>query len=159
VRRGDVPRIELSTTIKAPRERCFDLSRDIDLHVRSMEHSGERAIAGCTSGLIGMGQQVTWRAMHCGVAHEHCSRITAFDSPHHFRDSMISGRFRSFEHDHHFDEGAPGHTIMRDIIEFASPFGPIGALVDRVFMKHYLEKLILQRNAVIKQAAEDQPAA
>ena len=34
-------RLELVTLIRAPAQRCFDLSRDIDLHVRSMTHSGE----------------------------------------------------------------------------------------------------------------------
>ena len=38
--------IELTTDIGAPIERVFDLARDLDLHARSMAHTGERAIAG-----------------------------------------------------------------------------------------------------------------
>jgi ligand-binding SRPBCC domain-containing protein len=147
-------RLEVITTIDASAERSFDCSRDIDLHLRSMEDTGERAIAGRTSGLIGMGEDVTWRARHFGVAHEHCSRITAFDRPRHFRDSMIRGRFRSFEHDHFFAETEPGVTVMTDVIVFASPLGPLGALVDRLVLKAYLRRLIQERNAVIKEAAE-----
>ena len=45
-----------------PRERLFDLARSIDAHLDSQQSSGERAVGGVTSGLIGEGQQVTWRA-------------------------------------------------------------------------------------------------
>ena len=96
-------RIELVTDIRAPRDRCFDLARDLDLHIRSMTRSGEQAVAGKTSGLIGLGEEVTWRARHFGVVHHHKSRITAFERPSYFRDSMVAGRFKSFEHDHIFE--------------------------------------------------------
>ena len=54
--------ITLVTEIKAPIGRVFDLSRSIDLHTASVGHTGEQAIAGVTSGLIGPGEEVTWRA-------------------------------------------------------------------------------------------------
>ena len=47
-----MPTINLTTEINAPIEICFDLSRSIDLHKQSMEHTKEEAIAGRTSGLI-----------------------------------------------------------------------------------------------------------
>jgi hypothetical protein len=57
-----MPTINLTTEINAPIEICFDLSRSIDLHKHSMEHTGEEAIAGRTSGLIEDGEFVTWQA-------------------------------------------------------------------------------------------------
>lgn len=132
-----MPRLELTTAIRAPRERCFDLSRDLDLHQASMAASGERAVAGRTSGLIGLGEEVTWRAKHFGVTHEHCSRITAFARPEHFRDVMLRGRFKRFEHDHYFTE-RDGSTVMRDLIVFESPLGPLGRLVDVLVLSAYL---------------------
>jgi len=56
--------IRITTWIAAPPERCFDAARDLDLHLRSMAHTGERAVAGRTSGLIELGEEVTWRARH-----------------------------------------------------------------------------------------------
>lgn len=47
-----MPTIILKTSINAPIERCFDLARSIDLHVQSMQSSGEKAIAGKRAGLI-----------------------------------------------------------------------------------------------------------
>ena len=49
-------KIELLTEINAPIEKCFDLSRSIDLHLESTKQTGEEAIAGRTSGLIELGE-------------------------------------------------------------------------------------------------------
>src|SRR5580658_7797642 len=96
-------RIELVTSIAAPVERCFDLSRSIDLHMASTNWTGERAIAGTTSGLIDLNQEVTWQGRHFGFRIHHKSRITAFDRPLHFQDCMVRGAFKSFCHDHYFE--------------------------------------------------------
>jgi ligand-binding SRPBCC domain-containing protein len=123
-----------------------------------MRDSGERAVAGRLSGLIGLGEEVTWRARQFGLTHEHCSRITAFDRPAHFRDSMVRGRFDRFEHDHYFAE-SDGVTVMRDVIDFASPMGVLGRVVDTLLLARYLRGLIEARNRVIKEAAEQAGAA
>jgi hypothetical protein len=57
-------RLEELMPIQAPIERCFDLARSVQVHLAGNVHWGEQAVAsaGVTSGLIGLGQQVTWRA-------------------------------------------------------------------------------------------------
>lgn len=150
--------IELRTMVRATPETCFDLSRDLDLHLRSMSRTGETAVAGRTSGLIGLGEEVTWRGRHFGLMHEHRSRITVFDRPRHFRDSMVRGRFLIFEHDHYFEEVEPGLTMMRDVLHFRSPLGPLGRLVDWAVMVSYLRRLLEARNEVIRKAAEHEGA-
>lgn len=148
-----MPRIEILTTIRATPERCFDRSLDLDLHLRSMAHTGELAIAGKTSGLIGLGEEVTWRGRHFGLYHEHTSRITRFDRPRHFRDEMIRGRFKRFVHDHYFEAISTG-TQMRDVLDFTSPWGPLGWLVDRAVLAGYLRRLLQERNGIVREAAE-----
>ena len=54
-----MPIITIETTVKAPVDVCFDLSRSIDLHTISTKHTGERAVAGVTAGLIELGETVT----------------------------------------------------------------------------------------------------
>jgi hypothetical protein len=51
-----MPTTRIVTPIAAPIERCFDLARDIDFHTKSLDHTGEKAVAGRTSGLIGLGE-------------------------------------------------------------------------------------------------------
>jgi len=148
-----VAHIEIVTRIQASPERCFDVARDLDLHLRTMTHTGERAIAGRTSGLIELGEEVTWEGRHFGFLHRHTSRITHYDRPRHFCDAMVRGRSASFAHDHYFDPDGSG-TLMRDVIEFRSPFGPIGRIVDALVLTAYMTKLVTRRNAGVKSAAE-----
>ena len=79
--------------IRAPIERCFDLARSVEVHRAGNIHFGEVAVAmaGVTSGLIGLGQRVTWRAKHLGVWQQLTSEITAMDRPTYFQDTMIRG--------------------------------------------------------------------
>jgi ligand-binding SRPBCC domain-containing protein len=117
--------IRIVTTITAPVERCFDLARDIDFHTQSLSQTKERAVAGRTTGLIELGESVTWEARHLGVRQRLTSQITAFQRPTYFRDVMTAGAFRSFAHDHRF-EAQDGYTVMTDEVEFRSPLGPPG---------------------------------
>ena len=146
-------RIELVTSIKAPAERCFDLARSIDLHMASTSGTGERAIAGITSGLIGPGQEVTWRGRHFGFMISHTSRITAYDRPRHFQDCMTRGSFRSFCHDHFFEvQGA--YTVMKDVMQFEAPLGVFGSFVEAVLLKPHMFRLLIERNNHIRHVAE-----
>ena len=86
-------KIEISLHVAAPAARCFDLARSVDAHVRSTAATGERAVGGKTSGLLALGDEVTWRARLFGVWQELTSEITAFERPVHFRDSMVRGAF------------------------------------------------------------------
>jgi ligand-binding SRPBCC domain-containing protein len=148
-----MPIIELTTRIAAPIERVFDLSRDIDLHVRSTAHTGEQAVAGVTRGLIGLGEEVTWRAKHFGLWQHLTSRITQFERPYHFRDSMVAGAFRRIDHDHLFTT-EDGQTVMRDVFDYNAPGGPLGRMIERLVLNDYLRRLLITRNAVIKAESE-----
>ena len=145
--------IELRTFIAAPPERVFDLSRSIDLHRRSMARSREKAVAGRTSGLIGPGETVTWRARHFGVRQRLAVRISGYERPRWFRDELVRGAFATMVHDHHF---APvdGGTEMRDVFRFSAPAGPLGILVERLVLERYMTRLLVNRNSAIKLTAE-----
>jgi ligand-binding SRPBCC domain-containing protein len=150
-----VAQITLKTEIAAPSERCFDLSRSIDLHQLSTANTFEKAIAGRTSGLIRIGETVTWKARHFGIWFTLTSKITAFNYPTHFIDEMESGPFKRLHHLHEFNWN--GHsTVMIDYFQFQSPYGLIGKIVDLVILTPYLKQLLLTRNALIKKFAESE---
>ena len=149
-----MPRIELTVEIAAPPERCFDLARSVGAHVRSTAASGERAVAGVTTGLLGPGDSVTWEARHLGVRQRLTSRITAFDRPRHFRDSMVRGAFRRFDHDHYFEPSGDGGTVMREVFDYEAPLGPLGRLAERLFLTRYMRHFLEERNRHVKAAAE-----
>jgi ligand-binding SRPBCC domain-containing protein len=148
-----MPLIELTTMIRAPRERVFDLARSIDAHQHTTGGTEERAVAGVTSGLIGLGDEVTWQARHFGIRQRLTARVTALDRPKHFQDMMTSGAFKRMVHDHEFEEH-PAGTRMRDRFEFQSPLGLLGWLMDSLFLTAYMRRFLVERNVALKQLAE-----
>src|SRR5215204_2057575 len=145
-----MPTIRVSTDIVAPPDRCFDLARSVDAHVESATSTRERAVAGVTTGLLGPGDEVTWQARHFGLNQELASRITAFDPPRCFQDSMVRGAFAHFVHDHLFAVRSGG-TQMVDVIDYAAPGGPLGWLAERLFLTAYLTRFIQRRAQVLKR--------
>ena len=148
-----MPRIELRTEINAPKEIVFDLSRSIDLHKISTEHTNEEAISGKTSGLIGLNESVTWKAKHFGIYQILTSRITEFKQPDLFSDEMVQGSFKRFRHEHHFTD-FNGGTLMIDYFNYKSPFGFLGKIADILFLEKYMTDLLKKRNTTIKEIAE-----
>jgi ligand-binding SRPBCC domain-containing protein len=151
-----VPRIELVTTVPAERERVFGTSLDVDTHTSSMRRSGERAVAGVTSGRLGPGDQVTWRARHFGVWWRMSVRITGYDPPSRFVDEQVSGPFGHWWHEHQFQphDTEPGATVMSDLVDFSVPAGVAGRLVGATILRPYLRHLIVVRNAYLVQTLQ-----
>jgi ligand-binding SRPBCC domain-containing protein len=145
--------ITVNTLIAAPIERCFDAARDLDLHARTLAHTNEVAVGGRTTGLIELGESVTWRGRHFGVVQHFTSRITAYDRPRYFQDSMQKGAFRSFVHDHWF-AADDGRTRMTDVVVFCAPLGVLGRVAEVVVLRRYMTRLLTKRAAVIKEVLE-----
>ena len=137
-------------------ERCFDLARSVEVHLRGNRHWGEEAVAlgGVTSGLVGLRERVMWRARHFGVCQTLTSEITAMDAPRYFQDTMVRGVFKSMQHDHYFRVLEDGATEMLDVFCFSAPLGVLGRLAEVLLLKRYMTALLRERNAVIKQVAE-----
>ncbi|MFE4230096.1 SRPBCC family protein [Arthrobacter sp. NPDC056886] len=136
---------ECTTRTNTPKSELFDLARNIDAHKDSMARSREDAVAGVRSGLISLGEEVTWRAWHFGIPIRMTNRITQMEAPDHFVDEQVKGPFLRFRHLHEFSEDSEG-TTMVDRIEFAAPFGPVGRLAEKLVLARYLQKLIEKRN-------------
>lgn len=149
-----MPVIELTTVIRASCQRCFDVSVDVDEHQRSQTGSGERAVAGVTTGRMQLGDEVTWEARHLLCQRRLTSRITEYDPPHRFVDEMVAGDFERFRHEHVF-AASPEGTLMTDRFDFTSPYGILGRLADAILLRSYMRKLLATRNAHLKRAAEE----
>ncbi|PZF58787.1 cyclase [Curtobacterium sp. MCSS17_008] len=141
------------TEIAAPPERVFALSLDVGAHERSMAGSGERAVAGTTSGTIGLGETVTWRARHFGVVWRMTSRITESEAPGRFVDEQVRGPFARFRHEHRFEPSARGTRMVDDIV-FRAPLGPLGWAAERIALARYVPQLIAGRNAALREELE-----
>lgn len=142
--------IHLETFIHAPPEVCFDLCLDVSFHERA---GHGRAVAGTTAGALGLGDTVTWEATHLLVRQRLTSKIVAYDRPTFFVDEMQRGAFARWRHEHRFVE-LPGGTLATDDVDFASPLGLLGRLVDALLLESYMTRFLLRLNAHLKREAE-----
>lgn len=146
-------RFMLEQVIAAPPQEVFDAAIDPQLHLRTMARHGETMVEAPAGGTFTEGSTVTWRARHFGIPFRLRSTVFAIDPPRRFCDRQIRGPFGSFLHEHEFEEHPRG-TLMRDTVTFRSPFGPLGRLIDRLFMRRYMQRLIAERNALIAAEVE-----
>ena len=141
-----MPTIVLETYINASVEVCFDLIRDSRVHTEIAGQTNENAA-------VGLGQTITFEGTHFGMRQRLTVKVTAFERPTLFIDEMVEGRFRSFKHVHEFTE-TDGVTLMRDTVEWTSPLGIFGKMVDKLVIRRHLTSLVSGRNARLKAIAE-----
>ena len=146
-------RFVVERVIHAAPARVYAASLDPQLHVRTMARYGETMVAGPAGGVFTDGSTVTWRARHFGIPFRLTSIVFELEPPHRFCDQQIAGPFAHFRHEHEFEEHPHG-TLMRDTVTLRSPFGPIGLLVDRLFMRGYMRRLIDERGAILATEVE-----
>ncbi len=148
-----MPVIHCTTFVAAPVERVFDLSRSIEVHRHSMQKHKEQAVGGLFTGLLGKGEEVTWKAHHLFKTRILKTKITEFDRPVRFVDEQVSGDFSMMKHQHFFKPCDNG-TIMIDIFQFETPYKLIGTIVNRIYLTRYMKTLLDEKNKVIKEMAE-----
>lgn len=146
--------ISVKTYIDAQPEVCFDLARDIGIHCQTSTSTQERAIAGVTTGMIVLGETVTFEGVHFGIRQRLTAQVTQFERPHRFVDEMLQGAFQSLRHVHEFSAEGSG-TEMCDTLIWTSPLGVIGKLADRLFLKSHMRRFVVERNSKLKRIAED----
>ena len=137
--------------IEAPIERCFLLSTNIAIVQKEL---GMRPVEGRTSGLVSGGDKVLWKGWQLGLPQFHHSLISRFDPPRFFQDTMVAGRFKTFQHDHAFTANPDGSVTLRDELRFSMPFGPLGWIVGRLLLVPHIQGLLRRRFALLKRLAE-----
>lgn len=148
-----MPVIEHKQFIQAPIEVCFNLARDVNVHTQTTLKTKEKAVGGVTKGLLKEGDSVTWEAVHFGIKQRLTARIIFMEKPHSFVDVMVKVAFKSFIHIHQFSAEEKG-TTMIDHFQYKSRFGPIGVLIDKLFLEKYMKKFIAMRAIELKKIAE-----
>lgn len=119
----------------------------------STANTGERAVAGRTTGGIELNDTVTFSARHLGIRWKLTSRIIEFERPYKFTDQMLKGPFKELRHEHIFEE-RNGVTIMTDRMRMRSPFGFIGKAFDQLVLENYMRRFLQRRCRAVKDCLE-----
>jgi ligand-binding SRPBCC domain-containing protein len=82
------------------------------------------------------------------------ARITEFEWNHHFADVQDKGPFQRWHHRHEFHAetraGVAG-TLVRDVIDYEVGFGPLGAIVNSLFIGRQMKNTFAHRQQVLPQ--------
>jgi ligand-binding SRPBCC domain-containing protein len=62
----------------------------------------------------------------------------------------VRGPYRRWHHTHEFIE-AEGGTLMRDTVEYAIPYGPLGRLAHALLVKRWLRRIFDYRRDVLER--------
>ena len=76
------------------------------------------------------------------------TEIVDLASPRRFVDTQVEGPFRSWEHTHTFEE-RPDGTLIRDVVSYRMPYGPLGEIAHRLLVARDLERIFDYRRDAI----------
>jgi ligand-binding SRPBCC domain-containing protein len=149
-----VGHIVVETVIVAPRELVFDLARDVSAHAASAAFTRERAVPpGRTEGRLELGDTVTFEGIHFFLRLRFTARIVEFDRPARFTDELVRSSFRKLRHEHVFEEHGNA-TLMRDSLDWISPFGFLGRVADALFVTRHMRSFVTRKQLALKEIAE-----
>jgi ligand-binding SRPBCC domain-containing protein len=81
------------------------------------------------------------------------TRIQSWNPPYEFRDVQLKGPYRVWNHLHQFTEERGG-TRMLDVVDYELPFGPLGNLVQKLWVGRDVERIFAHRARVIQEIFE-----
>lgn len=148
------------TLIKASVDKVFGFHLRPDVLERLMPPWEKADIIQPPSGLE-VGTRVIFNVWLMGlVPSQWVAEHTAYDPPHMFEDTQVSGPFSSWRHRHMFIEHEEG-TVLRDEIDFEPPLGFLGELVAPFLIVPNIQRMFDHRHDVTKQFCEepDDPSA
>ncbi|MBN8649979.1 MAG: hypothetical protein J0L67_01025 [Cytophagales bacterium] len=146
-------KIEISTHILAPIDRCFDLARCGEIFPIQTHLVHEDSNKKLNTNLLDVGQRINHNIRYFGIHFEIESVITRCIKPYFFSDEMKVGPFHTFVHDHFF-YSFPGETVMIDNVYFRSRWGVLGETADTLLVKRNVFRFLKKKNQLIKKYAE-----
>ena len=144
------------TRVRAPAQRCFDLARSVPLHVDSARDIAARAVGGQCEGLSNEGDQTVWSARFFGLRFRMTTRAEHLTPPARFEDRLTRGLLQRFEHVYRFRPLPEGGCIMSDELTVEAPFGPLGRLVEGVYLNRRMRRLVRRRLEHLRTVAESE---
>jgi ligand-binding SRPBCC domain-containing protein len=96
------------------------------------------------------GLRIHYRVRPLGFPQRWTSEITEWDPPARFVDEQRKGPYRSWHHEHTF-RAVDGGTEIRDRVEYALPFGPLGRIAHAALVRRQLEAIFDHREEVVHE--------
>ncbi|MEZ4984150.1 MAG: SRPBCC family protein [Saprospiraceae bacterium] len=85
-----------------------------------------------------------------GIPMDWITEITHIEDQSFFIDDQRVGPYALWHHQHHFQE-QDGGTLMRDILHYQVPYGPIGTIANWLFVERMVDGIFTHRSKVIER--------
>jgi ligand-binding SRPBCC domain-containing protein len=86
------------------------------------------------------------------------TRIEEWEPGVRFVDAQLSGPYKLWHHTHEFEPDGERHTLMRDTVRYALPFGPLGEIAHRAFVARDLQRIFDYRRDYLTVSVPSMPA-
>lgn len=104
------------------------------------------------------GAQIDYALSLFGIPLRWRSRITVWEPGERFVDEQESGPYAYWHHAHEFEpDGAA--TLVRDVVDYALPMGPLGSLAHALFVRRTLERIFDDRREAIRRRFDARESA
>jgi len=95
------------------------------------------------------GALIQYRLKLHGLPIDWLTRIDEWEPGVRFVDQQLVGPYRLWHHTHTFEPDGAGGTLMRDLVRYALPLGPLGDVAHRAFVRRDLARIFdYRRDAV-----------
>ena len=91
------------------------------------------------------GTLIEYRLRLHGVPLAWLTRIEQWEPGVRFADLQLAGPYRLWHHTHEFAAVGDDATVMRDVVRYALPLGPLGELARRLVVARDLERIFDHR--------------
>ena len=99
---------------------------------------------------VEQGVRIEYRLKLGGIPIRWRTRIRDWDPPRGFVDVQERGPFALWEHSHHF-QSLPGGVVMRDVVRYAPPLGPLGRVAHALALRSTLSAIFDHRFARVAE--------
>lgn len=95
------------------------------------------------------GQVITYTVRPlAGIKTSWVTEITQVSRPHFFIDSQLSGPYKVWHHQHHF-EATAGGVLMTDVLHYEVPLGWLGDLINLLLIRKKVKRIFEHRREVL----------
>jgi ligand-binding SRPBCC domain-containing protein len=96
------------------------------------------------------GAQLDYQLSLFGVPVKWRTRITDWQPEKRFVDEQESGPYALWRHTHEF-EARGSSTLIRDVVDYSEPLGPVGTIAHLLFVRRTLDRIFdFRREAIVR---------